>query len=162
MTIHEMLVVTLAGCALVAGCSKKASCPAGSYENKDPGFCMPLPAGFKADAPQGGGTNGMSMRVAGGVENGFASYTVYWGDNDKKSLDERAKIVDNMASESLVLLDKGDLPKGKWWRFRTGGTNIFGEVLVQGAKGVIRCEIQNTPEASAQKLIDSCKGLQAD
>jgi hypothetical protein len=161
MMPSKLLLAILASSLFSAACSKKPTCEAGSYENKDPAFCLPLPSGFKADAPQGNATNGMSMRVSGGVENGFAGYSVYWGDGDKKSLDERAKIVDNMASESFKLLDKGDIPNGKWWRYRTG-ENIFGEVLVKGSKGIIRCEIQNTPDAAAAKLLDSCKGLRAD
>lgn len=159
-SFNKALLVVLAVGTLVTGCSKKPSCPAGAYENKDPAFCMSLPAGFKADPPQGG--TAKSMRVSGGVDNGFASYTVYWGDDDKKSLDERAKIGDNMASSSFVLLEKGDVPSGKWWRFRTEQGTIFGQVLVQGAKGIIRCEIQNSPEDAAKKMLDSCKSLHAD
>ncbi|MFO0565313.1 MAG: hypothetical protein U0263_06600 [Polyangiaceae bacterium] len=162
MIRHTALVITFAISTSLAGCAKKPSCPAGAYENKDPAFCLPLPAGYKADAPQGGGTSGMSMRVSGGAENGFAGFSVYWGDNDTKTLEERAKVIDNMAGDSLKLLDKGDLPKGKWWRFRTGSENIFGEVLVKSAKGLIRCEIQNTPEAAAQTLLDACKGLSTE
>lgn len=159
--IARTVVIAALAILPLAACSKKASCPAGSYENKDPAFCMPLPAGMKADAPQGGGTSGQSMRIAGGAPD-FASFTVYWGDNDTHTLDERAKIVDNMAGDSLKLLDKGDIPNGKWWRFRTTQNNIFSTTLVKGSKGIIRCEIQNTPEATAAKLLDSCKGLRAD
>lgn len=140
--------------AVNAGCSKKLDCGANAYVNQDPAFCLALPQGYTADKPQGKAPMSMQIRSPGTF-----GYTVYW--NEEGTLEDRGKVIENMAGDSLKLQGKGDLPSGKWWKFRTQQQSTFAVVLVKGSKGVIRCELQNAPDSDSDKWLDSCKSLRA-
>jgi hypothetical protein len=144
-----------------SACSKKLDCGPNAYVNADPAFCLALPDGYKAEKPSGTGPVSMSVHPTSSI----LGYTVYWNEGGDQSFDQRAQAVDRMGGGSLSSLkqeEKGDIPDGKWWKFRTGSGSIFSVTLVNSKKGVIRCELQNRPDADAQKELESCKSLRAN
>jgi hypothetical protein len=140
---------------LGTACSKKLDCGKNAYTNQDPAFCLALPDGFKPDKPQG--KDPISMQIRGPSS---AGYTVYWNESGK--LADQARVIDGMGGDSLKPEGKGDVPGGKWWKFRTSMNSTFAVVLVEGKKGVVRCELQNAPDADAPKELDSCKSLRVE
>jgi hypothetical protein len=145
----------IAVCLSNVGCSKGLDCGPGGFSNADPPFCLKMPEGYEAAKPQGKSPISVSVHPKSSI----LGFTVYWNEGND-SLAERSKRVSGMTAGSLKLEGSGDIPRGKWWKFRTTMNTTFAVVLAEGKGGVIRCELQNRPDADASKELEACKSMQ--
>jgi hypothetical protein len=154
------LATFIAACiaVFISACGGGSSCAEGAYKNAETGICIKLPADFKADdkVMKSGESQYVLLRHA----KTFKTFSVWIEKSD--DLDKRAKTVENMASSSLVLVEKGDTSpgKGKFFHFHNPQGNYeFAVALVPGKAHFYRCEVQNTPIEDAKPMIEACKTL---
>jgi hypothetical protein len=157
-----MRALTIAMAASVGfallGCGGGGSCAEGATKHEGTGLCMKLPADFKFDDKPMKAGETEYLRVKNTKTLG--SFTI-WLDKPE-DLEKRAKIVENMASNDLKLVEKGDTSpgKGKFFHFHNGpGDYDFAVTLVSTSKHLYRCEIQNTKPVEAKPMVDACKTL---
>jgi hypothetical protein len=155
---HGAVVVAIAAAGLSIACKGSGACVEGAYKDGESGVCLKLPAEYKAaDKPsKSGDSSYLSVRNT----KTFRSFTIWIEKPD--DLDKRAKVVANMASSDLKLVDSGDTSpnKGKFFHFHSPQGNYdFAVALVPGKEHFYRCEIQNTPPEDAKAMVDACKSL---
>jgi hypothetical protein len=138
-----------------------AGCPAGAMKIADPGFCVTVPAAYKASEKSQSGSE-WSMDFADPENRHENSIRVRWTDDkdEIQSNDDRYKRYTDPAKYEVK--GKGELLGGKSRWFYSKDKNAWSTigVYVQGPKYQFICESStNSDGPSQQKVLDMCKSI---